>query len=333
MLRPFLSPRLPLLFALLVVPLSAGCPGASSTASPEAQPEVDGGETEGDGGVSAEPEAPFGDPRTDLVPRIGRDDAVDVATWNIENFPATVDTPLLVADLIASMDLDIVAVQEIADTVAFEELDLRLPGYATELSSHTYGDGNYQKLGLIYRRDLVTINGFSLLFTGSGYAFPRPPIRASITIDDGVNPPFDFTLISVHLKAGGGPENEERRRLATAELDAWIQQQIAGSGDDEIILLGDFNQTIDNGNDPNVLVEFFENSDVYRFQTATLAERDVASFIPGDRLIDHIVTTAAFDDELVGAFARIPPLEAQLGNYENAVSDHLPVVIPIPILP
>src|SRR5690606_42157527 len=100
----------------------------------------------GAGGDAASDAAWYEPPRTDLVAPVGSGATVDIATWNIENFPADESTPSLVADLVASLDLDLIAVQEITSVVAFNELVARLPDHGGLLSSHTYGDDTYQKV-------------------------------------------------------------------------------------------------------------------------------------------------------------------------------------------
>ncbi|MFZ9889077.1 MAG: endonuclease/exonuclease/phosphatase family protein, partial [Myxococcota bacterium] len=162
-------------------------------------------------------------PRTDLVTRVGRDDAIDIATWNIENFPNNPTTPSVVADLIASLDLDVVAVQEIRDTAAFEELVARLPGFRSVLSAHTYSDGSYQKVGYLYRSDVVTLSDAVSLFQGSGYEFPRPPLQVSLQV---IGTDVAFTLITLHLKAGFTADDIERRRGAAALLAGHVRGMI-----------------------------------------------------------------------------------------------------------
>jgi hypothetical protein len=76
---------------------------------------------------------------------------LDIACWNIENFPDAPETPSLVADLITSLDLDLIVVEEIANTAAFDELIARLPEHEAVLSSHRYTPTSYQKIGVIYR--------------------------------------------------------------------------------------------------------------------------------------------------------------------------------------
>ena len=104
----------------------------------------------------ADPDHPFPAPRTDLLPAVGSEATLEIATWNIQNFPAKPSTPESVADVIASLNVDIVVTEEIADEDAWNELLQRLRDYDGILSTHQYAPGDYQKIGVIYRRSLVT---------------------------------------------------------------------------------------------------------------------------------------------------------------------------------
>src|SRR5688572_6569034 len=97
---------------LLCLALLVGCTRQADFGSADAQPDAD-------------PNNPFPPPRTDLVPAIGTEGTLEIATWNIENFPGAATTPEVVADLIASMDLDVIVCEEIADESAWNELLLR----------------------------------------------------------------------------------------------------------------------------------------------------------------------------------------------------------------
>lgn len=267
-------------------------------------------------------------PRDDLVDRVGSDATLDIATWNIENFPALSETPSLVADLITSLDLDVIAVQEIRDAEAFEEVVQRLPKHKGALSPHTYGDGTYQKVGFLYREDLVTLTNVSTIFQGSGYELPRPPLQATLKV---TGTDAELTLIAVHLKAGLGDEDIARRADSIEILAGHINSLVDGPADDEVLLLGDFNETVDNDFGREVLSPILDD-DTFRFQTETLAAQGTATYLPAQVMLDHMVTTRALDDELAGATGpTVPDLEGQVPGYRDDVSDHLPVIISLPM--
>jgi endonuclease/exonuclease/phosphatase family metal-dependent hydrolase len=273
----------------------------------------------------------FPAPRTDLVPRLGTDDALDIATWNIENFPASAATPRLAADLIASMDLDIVAVEEVADIAAWNELVARLPDHDGLLSTDSYSDGSYQKVGILYRSDLLQVGASILLFDQDGYEFPRPPLSVPFTADDGQHAPVDFVLVALHLKAGFSEEDRFRREAAIGMMEQHVRTAVDGAGDDDMIILGDFNEVITSAGGIDRFAPFLSDPARYDFRTNELASSGAMTFLPSGAILDHIISTVALRDEFAGGQDRIPRLDEQFDAYLAEVSDHLPVVSSMPI--
>jgi len=279
--------------------------------------------TKTDGGADANSDFPFPRPRTDLVPSVGTDATLEFATWNIENYPRNAATPGLAADLIASMDLDLVAFQEITDIDAFNELVSRLRGYESILSSHSYGDGSYQKVGFVYRSELLTLRNPFLLFAQQGYEFPRPVLKVDIEVAS-ESGDYNFTALALHLKAGGGFENSKRREDAMVVLADYLKTA-AQDNSSGILVLGDFNTTMEDG--VEAFAPLTDFPELYTVRSATNEANGEFSFVPFESLIDHVVTTADFDAELPGNSAIIPRLDTQMSTYLDMVSDHLPVII------
>lgn len=279
-----------------------------------------------DASVPADAGDSFPPARTDIASAVGSPDTLDIATWNLKNFPRFSTTAESAADLIASLALDIVVVQEIQNVDAFAELVARLPGYEGLLSAHQYGDGTFQKLGVIYRSAVATVDQPALMFQNNGYEFPRPPYKVRVQV---VGQPLDFDLIGVHLKAGLSSEEQDRRQQSLALLEGSVRASVDGSGDDDVLIIGDFNDTITLGAD--VFGAWLTETDRYRFETQALADDDEFSFIPAKSLIDHIVSTSALQDDLAGSDVVIPPLLQEFDGYTTSVSDHLPVVLRMPL--
>lgn len=266
------------------------------------------------------------------MPSVGTPGAVDIATWNVENFPKDIATPRLMADLIESMDLDIVVMQEVEDIDAFNQLVARLPDRSGALSTHTYGNGTYQKIGFIYRTDSITISDERLLFTSNGYEFPRPPFQITVTVDNGVQPAVDFLLIGVHLKAGLDFEDRERREAAVVALEGYVANQVDTGAEEEIIVAGDFNEVLTSSEGQAVMAPWLDAPGSYAVRTDALADAGDLSFIPSLVILDHLVTTAGLSDEIGAGETVIPHLHQEMPGYEADISDHLPVVLSIPIL-
>jgi endonuclease/exonuclease/phosphatase family metal-dependent hydrolase len=286
----------------------------------------------GDGGAGAPDAAPAPDagadyppPRTDVVPRVGTDGALDVATWNVENFPRTPVTAERMADLIASLDLDLVAMQEIEDVAAFEELVARLPAHEGVLSPHTYGDGTYQKLAFVYRADVLAVSDARLLLTSYGYDLPRPPLQVTVAV---TGADLELTAIAVHLKAGFAAEDRARREAAVALLE----DEVAAGADPDAVVLGDFNEVLTTADGRAVMAPWLDAPARYSVLTEALATAGTTSFLPSGAMLDHAVATASLSDELAGGATVVPRLNEQYVGYTDTVSDHLPVVVSMPVL-
>lgn len=298
-----------------------------------------------DAPLTADPDGPAGEyppPDDDLVPAVGSASTLEVGAWNIENFPCgqapgcrdnTEATIKVVADIIASMEIDVLAVEEIASVEAWNELLARLPGYEGRLSAHTYNDGTYQKVGVIFRTSVVSVPSMKLLFNDSAhdYDLPRPPLELQVAVNDAE---VAFTMIVVHLKAGTGYEDQQRRRAASELLEQHVYDLVSG-GDSNVIVLGDFNNEIDSDEPEErmVLDAWLSRPDSYTFATQALADGGAFSFVPSHVLLDQIVTTASLVDERAGGTTVIPRLDqaANIFNYVDGVSDHLPVATTMPI--
>lgn len=257
---------------------------------------------------------------------VGTDSTIDVMTWNIENFPKESGTVAEVQQIISDLDVDVIAVQEIADEAAFNQMLDGLSGWAGLLSPHEYSPGNYQKLGLIYNENEATVQSWQLLFENAEYAFPRPPLEIWLSVNEGGHF-FDCRMIIVHLKAYEDPESEERRKAAMDSLKAYIDAELALGGEQDFILLGDFNDHLEDEAEHNIFQPMLDDDD-YSFLTQPLVGLQ-GSYIGYNEpnLIDHICVTAdALDEYGPAGDTQVLYLDQQNSSYEATVSDHRPVV-------
>jgi hypothetical protein len=261
-------------------------------------------------------------PRGDVVPSVGGPATLDLACWNIENFPMTGVATIDVADLITSLDLDVIVVEEVTSEAAWNELVARLPTHEGVLSPHVYADGTYQKIGILYRTGVATVTGAEPILTGN-LDFPRPPFHAHLHYDDGTHRPIDLDLVGLHLKAGVTDDDHARRRGAVIALDAWIN----GRADTGYALLGDWNQELD---DAEVWAPIAGAPARYTIRSSAAAAAGASTYLPAHSMIDHIVTTAALAPVIGDTSAIVPPLGQEYNAYYE-VSDHQPVVLRIPL--
>jgi len=270
---------------------------------------------------------------------VGTDTTLDLATWNMEFFPLRLpgdyDCPHPIDDtreeaaayLINLLKLDIIAVEEISDATGFQDLLDLLPGYEGILSPEVRGC-NYQRPGLIYRRDQVTIHGSHLIFTGDSYAFPRSPLQVDLTISARGHA-YDLHIIVVHLKASGDSESQDRRRSATAQLHTYLDQQAALDPDANYMIAGDWNDVLNEPVSVSSFPAFLSDPSDYKFLDMSMAgNRAYASF--GNSLIDHLMVNHAACEDFADARVATLRLDNVVAGYNN-LSDHRPVMVQAPM--
>jgi endonuclease/exonuclease/phosphatase family metal-dependent hydrolase len=242
-----------------------------------------------------------------------------ILTWNVESFPLTPTAVAGAAAVLTDLAPDVVALQEIEDEQAFDDLLAALPDYDGVLNDDP---GAFIRVGLVYRRDRVALAEVDTLFPSDWYAFPRPPLKAHVTVD--AVTPIDFTIVVLHLKAQLDDESEARRRRACEVLDGWVRDRLAAGDEQDFVLLGDLNDKLTDPPEWNVFLPFLDHPELYRFLTLPLAEAGDHSYIPFESMIDHVLVTADMNAEIGGGETEVLPLEQSVGNYDD-ITDHRPV--------
>lgn len=311
-----------------------GCPvpPVVSDAGPRGEGEGEASEGEGDIGVGcvADDDTGFRAP-ADVTNALGSGGTLDIGTWNLAHFGNPDESgPLqteLAADIIASLELDLIGVQEIEDVDEWNELLARLPNHEGVLSASTGNEAGFdQRTGFIYRCGPLTPGRAVQLFNGN-FNFPRAPLQVDFHFDDG-SASFDFIAIVVHFKAFSDFESSERRKEAFVLLQTYVDSLVnAESGNENVIILGDFNERLDDVTGGRNWAPFLDGTR-YVVRTQPLVDRGEASFISGGgAILDHLITTRGFDDEAGAATISIPRVDTEVPNYRDDVSDHRPVAL------
>ena len=245
--------------------------------------------------------------------QLGTESTLDIITWNIEQFPKNNLTVSYLAELIDSMNVDIIAMQEIwgdGASGSFENLKTKLDGW----------DGHRKSSGLAYLyKTELTIN--SLTEINDLNEIIRTPYLLSLTWG-GQN----IYVINNHFKAFGGAENEAERKIASEKIENYINEYLE---DLNVIVLGDLNDE----ESVNVFQNFINDSTNYKFVDMDLAYGSKANWsYPGwPSHLDHILITNELFDEFdnEGSSVQTIRLEEYFDNgwteYENYISDHRPV--------
>ena len=261
----------------------------------------------------------------------GSDDSLDIITWNIENFPKSSSTIDYVSDLVQAFNgIDIIALQEISNQSAFNSL---VNSLGSDIWFGYRGtNDDYQSLAyLINTTDIEIIDfPYTILDDYQYYFAYRPPYVTKISFNS-----QEYTLIDVHLKCCGDGQldgddsgDEETRRLwANYYLKEYIDSCLYN---DNVIILGDFNDELIDQDIHNVFQDFLDDSDYY-FADFDIASGDSNNWsFPGwPSHLDHILManqsnvfsaiTLRLDDYIIGGW----------GKYDNSISDHRPVGVSI----
>ena len=262
------------------------------------------------------------------IPVLGTDNTLELLTWNVRNFPLLEQkTVANISEIIKDLDVDIIGFQEIEDTLQFRILLESMPEYNGLYSQDIYSGGSYQKTAVMYKQDFIQISQVKMLFPDDGYSFPRPPLQVYVrAISE--NNIFDFTLIVLHLKAFGGIENEARRRSACQKLKSYLDIERINSQDKDFIVIGDWNDVLDDPASENVFQIFLDDSLNYTFLTRSLAQNpsNNATYIGSfQSVIDHILVSNDVLNEYQGGTTKVIKVDSYFLPYQNEVSDHRPV--------
>ncbi|MBM4130177.1 hypothetical protein FJ250_04000 [bacterium] len=270
--------------------------------------------------------------------KVGTDTTLEVATWNIENFPKAGGTTIeRVRQVIEALEVDIVAIQEISTDAgggpAFDAVIAALEGWG---GARARSD-RYQNLGFIYRETgALTVNATYEIFVAGDYSreFPRAPFALEAAWNG-----LPILVVSNHLKAGGNGvldpkdswDEETRRRDACLLLETFVQTQFP---DHRVVIVGDMNDQLTDSPPHNVFQNFLSAPTRWRFADLAIAQgpSDGWSYPGWPSHLDHILVTSELFAalEAPGALTVVAPLASALGSlatYDMEISDHLPVVV------
>jgi endonuclease/exonuclease/phosphatase family metal-dependent hydrolase len=250
--------------------------------------------------------------------------AARIATWNIENFTTASATPERIEALISVWELinpDIIALQEIARP---ETLQILLDAVEAETSQRyafalSETSSPSQRVGFAWNTASVEVIAApqehgELALSGSGL---RPGFYGDFRVDD-----MNFTLYTLHLKAEMDNGSQIVREAQADILAEWIADR-PDEADQDLIMLGDFNDQPDSDSLLPISVELY-------FPTDRLPE-DAYTYIGDDQdsLIDHIAlspASGAADTLCAVSIFQPESIDLSEDEFEALISDHLPVI-------
>lgn len=265
----------------------------------------------------------------------GTDSTLEVMTWNIEWFPKSEQTTVdYVKTIVQNLKVDVIAIQEIDDRSAFQQMIDELDGW-----DGYYVNGQYQGLGYIYNSNTVNISKIHEICTSNSHELPRSPLAMEMTFNG-----QEFVIINNHLKCCGNgylntndPEDEENRRFMGCNiLETYISTNYA---DKNVIVLGDLNDEITDNSANNVFKTFIDKPDEYRFIDMEIAEGSNSnwSYPSWPSHLDHILISNELFDEMEAEDAVITTINIEYHlsggfyTYDKYISDHRPVALKIKV--
>ncbi|OYQ63549.1 hypothetical protein B9G53_16355 [Pseudanabaena sp. SR411] len=267
-------------------------------------------------------------------------DQVRIGTFNLGNFDGTNTPKVEAVSQIIERNFDAIGLQEVSPSGA-EKLKEQLN--KSKQWEFVLGDtGSKQRVALFYRKDLISAQKVTEWQKVNITGTLRSPLVTFVKT--GAN--FDFTLVIVHQKGGGGKEADRLRQNQSDRLRQEVDNyQQNSQSDPDLILLGDFNsptwadqnrglrdapltfltRVIETGQKENCLKK--------RGQPKTPDGRPRYSNRGTGCVIDHIAISKApkgAEEEYIPQSVQILDPQKDLGfdsdrTYFAKVSDHLPV--------
>ncbi len=275
----------------------------------------------------------FSQSLSDLV--FGGEGSFEVVTWNLQFFPKNNQTTIDSTKLsMLALNADVYALQEINDVDAFQDLANSLEDYMGYIIPNNY---NNLKLAYLVHKDVEVISHNSILNSNQySYNFAgRPPYLIELSFSG-----LTFYIINIHLKCCGdgildeldSGDQETRRKAAINSIKYYIDNNLS---DKNVLVVGDYNDLIEDDISNNVFQSFIDDSDNYLFADTPILDFPTYlwSYPTWPSHLDHILITNELFDEFNNAYNYVTTINmAQyfsngFDGYDNCISDHLPVGI------
>lgn len=272
-------------------------------------------------------------------PPEGTASTLDVASWNIEWFGDTANGPSNetlqlqnARDVISGADMDIWGVAEIVSTTQFNSLKSQLPGYSGFLANDaavTGGSGSYsateQKVGILYKSSVATLQSAKVILTASDYDFAgRPPLEVKLSVTLG-GVTDNVVVIVLHAKATSDAPSWQRRQNASNALKSYLDTSYPTG---KVFVVGDWNDDVDTSitaGKASPYQNFVSDSLDYTFVTKALTDAGISSTTGYPDLIDHHLVTNDLSASYVSGSVKVYPADSFIPSYGTTTSDHFPV--------
>ncbi|MBC8213854.1 MAG: endonuclease/exonuclease/phosphatase family protein [Candidatus Marinimicrobia bacterium] len=264
----------------------------------------------------------------------GSDSTLDIITWNIENFPKQYGTTTdYLSKIIYELHVDILALQEIESSSYFDQLidDINdTDSLKTWYGFRANSAGWNLNLAFIYTSE-IDIEDISEIHSLDNDYLLRTPLMLTFSWNGN-----DICIINNHFKCCGNgtidnysDDEEFIRQQASISLKSYIDTYLQN---ENVIVLGDFNDEIQDAEEQNVFWSFIDDSDNFVF-----IDMEIAANIQSDwsyptwpSHIDHILITNELFNEFENSSSDVQTILVDKffnnwSEYDSYISDHRPV--------
>jgi exonuclease III len=268
------------------------------------------------------------------TPEIGRDYTLEICNWNIEWFGKNGFGPkdkelqfLNVKNFIEKSEIDIFALQEVANIEMFDRMMKQLPKYHYCISNHS----SELKTAFAFKKDMFELIACKNIGIDSQTFFStgRFPLEIILVprFDIGLDTLF---LINLHLKAHTGNTQEKQNAYQSRKRSCeWLLKYIIENRmKNNLMVLGDWNDDVDesifNGW-PTPMSGLIKQQQLF-FITQSLSNKKIGTTVKYLDAIDHQMLTSKLMQKWVSNNVDTVNLKNYIASYATTTSDHFPVV-------
>ena len=269
------------------------------------------------------------------IPNMNSSDRLDVATWNLEWFGSASNGPTdnerqlqYATDLINTLNLDIIALQEVSDVAYWNRLLFNCPNYTGVLSTWS----QTQKTAVLFKKTEFEFLYQKHILANFDYDFGsgRLPLEVGLVPKNAKWAADDTLRIWVlHMKANTGSSSQKvlaynRRYNAGVGLKMYIDQL---GGTNKGLVMGDWNDDFDQSILSGYATPYqnWMKDTQYAVTSYPLSVAKERSTVGYSDMIDHIACTPGMKSHWIRDSSSVLYADKWISNYGNVVSDHFPV--------
>ncbi len=262
-------------------------------------------------------------------PNLNLEDELEIVTWNCEFFPKSdYETIIALAEVIKQMNLDLIGFQEIRKRGWFDDLMRYLPEYDYAIAMQS----SFMDNAFIFKKDKLTLLNQYEPFSDNDYNFAgRPPLQCDFLYEsDGKS--IMFSVINLHFKCCDS--GLLRRKRASEMLYNYTDNLY--NKNNNIVILGDWNDDLNDNDGEHCFDPFLKDNRMYFANDKIIKDESQVSYPkePFRSFLDHILITEEFLNSNTNYRVMTIPIDDYMGGfdvYEKYISDHMPVMIGVPI--